>query len=84
MGKDSQLRPLIHHLKIPLPMVVWVTEVVDFCRCHHLPHWVPVLVMGGSKWEQIGPPGQTKNVGWGLVLSVAYLSQWYLKTEGIP
>jgi hypothetical protein len=64
---NSQLHPLIRHLKSPLPMVVWVTEVVNLCICHHFPHWVSLLVLGGSKWEQMRPPGQTKNVGWGLV-----------------
>jgi hypothetical protein len=67
MGKKSQLYPLITHLKSPLPMVVWVIEVVDFFRFHHRIHWVPILVLGGSKWEQMRPPGQTKNVGGGLV-----------------
>jgi hypothetical protein len=50
-----------------LPMVVWATEVVDLFRYHHIPHWVPFLVLGGSKWEQMRLPGQTKHVGWGLV-----------------
>jgi hypothetical protein len=68
MGKDSQLYLLIPPLKSPLPMVVWVKEAVYLCRCHHLLHWVPILVfLGGSKWEQMRPPGQTKNVGWVLV-----------------
>jgi hypothetical protein len=67
MGKDSELHPLIPHLKSHLPMVVWVTEVVELCICHHILHWVPILVMGGSKWEQMRLLGQTKNVGWGLV-----------------
>jgi hypothetical protein len=67
LGKDILLYPLIPPLKSPLTMVVWVTEVVDLCIFHHLLHWVPFLVLGGSKWEQIRPPGQTKNVGWGLV-----------------
>jgi hypothetical protein len=30
LGKDSQLHPLIPHLKSLLPMVVWATEVVDW------------------------------------------------------
>jgi hypothetical protein len=49
-------------------MVVWVTEVVHLYKYHHLHHWVPILdFMGGSKWEQMRPLRQTKNVGWVLV-----------------
>jgi hypothetical protein len=56
MGKDSQLHPLIHHLMGPFPMVVRVTEVMDLCRYHYLPHWLQFLVLGGSKWEQMRLP----------------------------
>jgi hypothetical protein len=51
----------------PLPMVVWVTEVVDLWRYHRPHHRVPFFTLGGSKWEKMRPPGQTTNVGWGLV-----------------
>jgi hypothetical protein len=68
LGKDGQLHPLMPHLKNPLPMVVWVTGVVYLYKYHHLFHWLPILdFTGGSKWEQMHPPRQTKNVDWVLV-----------------
>jgi hypothetical protein len=56
LRKDNQIHPLIRHLMSPLPMVVWVTEVVDLWRYHHIRHWVPFLIIGGSKWEQMRLP----------------------------
>jgi hypothetical protein len=52
LGKDGQLHPLIPHLKNPLLVVVWVTEVVYLYKYYHILHCVPILdFLGGSKWE---------------------------------
>jgi hypothetical protein len=48
LGKYSQLHPLITPLKRPVPMVIWVKEVVYLYRYHHILHWVPILdFLGG-------------------------------------
>jgi hypothetical protein len=68
LGKGDQLHLLISPVKNLLPVVAWVTEVVNLYNEHLLSHCVSILaLLGGSKWEQMRPPRQTRNVGWVLV-----------------